>query len=124
MSNPHTSIQAYRRLLRHVQKTFRADPLTQPLPLWKAELRSRFTKPLDPKSPSKDLSTRLARAEDVLEYFYGRQTYHHIVSKQNPSASLTELEKSSLTAARVGLRLPKAFGLNEVGEADIVQTKS
>ena len=103
----------YRRFLRELPARY-PSLLANPAPIQK-HIREDFFSPTsetDSRSTSlehertKSLGTRLAEAEQFLQYLQAQRMYTTLVERYNPGMNMTEEEKMRLTARRVGMELP------------------
>ncbi|EEH18953.1 hypothetical protein PABG_01272 [Paracoccidioides brasiliensis Pb03] len=98
-------IQA-RSIYRSILREFPQRPLSSPSPL-KTRIRSRVAlEPSQNGSKGQIAQAQLDEAEQFIQYLRAQRTYVTLLERYNPGADMSEEERVSLTARKVGMELP------------------
>lgn len=98
----------YRSLLREL-------PPRPILKVPRAPLHQRLREHFHPETSEKvyaDKSTAVAQAEQYLHYVRAQRTYVTLLERYNPGMGMDDEERTRLTARRVGMDLPKEYGVD------------
>lgn len=96
MTQVQTKLSLYRGLYREFRRVSQLGQGTAPDFL--NMLRTSFSKEATPKE--------LHDASEILLFMRSQRTYNDLLERYNPGATMTQAERTRLTARRVGLNMP------------------
>ncbi|KAK3316045.1 putative ras guanyl-nucleotide exchange factor RasGEF [Apodospora peruviana] len=103
----------YRSLLRELPPR---PILTSPRTALHQHLRNNFSSSSSSSSNAQSAVNAVEQAEQYLAYFKAQRLYTALLERYNPGMGMDEEERTRLTARRVGMDLPKEYGVGNDGD--------